>query len=187
MSIVTEPKTSIKNVDTILVTARKTFGYAEKLLAGIDPVAAARFPRFGSGANQTVINTNHPVFVYGHLAVYPSRMLEIVGMDASAVKPNETYAKLFPAGVECVDDMAGNVYPSLHEVAENCMKWNTLAMDKLAGLSDEAFNAENTNERSRESFPRIGILLTFLLNNHPMMHLGQVSAWRRCFGMPAAM
>lgn len=170
-------------MDSMLFAARRTLGYAEQLIKGIDPATAARFPRFGS----TVITTNHPVFVYGHLAIYPKRMLELVGKDPSAVTPPESYTRLFTAGVECVDDIDAKVYPKLGEVFGNYSAWSKIAVESLAGVGDEALSKENPNEKMRAAFPTVGGVLLFLLNNHPMMHLGQVSAWRRCYGLPAAM
>lgn len=170
-------------IDSMLFAARRTLGYAETLLKGIEPATAARFPRFGSA----VITTNHPVFVYGHLAIYPKRMLELVGKDPSAVTPPETYVRLFSAGVECVDDVDGKSYPKFDEVTRNFFEWSKIAMESLGGVRDEVLAQENPNEKSRAAFPTVGGVLLFLTNNHPMMHLGQVSAWRRCYGLPAAM
>ena len=36
------------------------------------------------------------------------------------------------------------------------------------------------------AFPLLGGRVLFMCNNHLMMHLGQISAWRRCMGLPAA-
>lgn len=170
-------------IDSMLSAAHRTLGYAETLLKGIDPETAARFPRFGS----TVITTNHPVFVYGHLAIYPKRMMELVGKDVGLVTPPESYVRLFAAGVDCVDDVEGRVYPGLQEISKNYFEWSKIAMESLVGVGDDVLGRENPNEKSRGSFPTVGGVLLFLLNNHPMMHLGQVSAWRRCLGMRAAM
>lgn len=170
-------------IDSMLVASRRTLGYAEILLKGIDPATAARFPRFGS----TVISTNHPVFVFGHLAIYPRRMLELVGKDPSQVTPPDAYVTLFAAGVECIDDADGKTYPGIGEVAGNFFRWSKIAMESMADVGDDVLAGENPNEKSRGSFPTVGGVLLFLTNNHPMMHLGQVSAWRRCYGLPAAM
>ena len=35
-------------------------------------------------------------------------------------------------------------------------------------------------------FPTVGAAINFYLTGHVMMHAGQISAWRRCMGMPAA-
>ena len=31
------------------------------------------------------------------------------------------------------------------------------------------------------------VALTFMLTSHFMLHMGQISTWRRCFGLPSAM
>jgi hypothetical protein len=36
------------------------------------------------------------------------------------------------------------------------------------------------------NWPCIGAAFNFLLSGHVMVHMGQVSAWRRCMGLPAA-
>jgi hypothetical protein len=167
--------------------ARQTLGYAEKLLVGIEESKAASFPRFATMPTETVIRTNHPVFVYGHLAIYPARMLEMAGLDPKSVAAPESWTTLFAAGVECEDDRALTKYPRLGEVAKSFMTWQTATIDRLNGLPREAFERETPGERMRASFPTVGVALVFMLNNHVMMHLGQVSAWRRCMGLPPAM
>lgn len=169
-------------IDSMLAAARRTMTYADTLLKGIDPKTAARFPRFGD----TVITTNHPTFVFGHLAVYPKRMLDLAGKDSSVINLPESYVRLFAAGVECVDDANGTVYPRFEEVTANFRAWSNIALESLVSVSDDVLARENPNEKMRASFPTVGGVLLFLTNNHPMMHLGQVSAWRRCFGLPAA-
>ncbi len=37
-----------------------------------------------------------------------------------------------------------------------------------------------------DRFPTLGALANFLMNNHVMMHIGQVSTWRRAMGLPSA-
>ncbi|MEY4102879.1 MAG: hypothetical protein RL461_81, partial [Planctomycetota bacterium] len=39
----------------------------------------------------------------------------------------------------------------------------------------------------KERFPVLGQAVLFLCNNHQMMHLGQISAWRRVMGLGSAM
>jgi hypothetical protein len=35
-------------------------------------------------------------------------------------------------------------------------------------------------------FPTVGAMLAFYMDGHVLMHMGQVSAWRRMQGMPPA-
>jgi folate-binding protein YgfZ len=54
-------------------------------------------------------------------------------------------------------------------------------------LDDAVFARENPNEKVRSRFPTVGTAIAFMLTSHVMMHFGQVSAWRRCYGLPSAM
>src|SRR4051812_11621375 len=65
--------------------ARRSRVYAEKLLAGIKPEQAARKPHFETGGAPLMVDTNHPVFVYGHLALYPARVMKFAGLDGAAL------------------------------------------------------------------------------------------------------
>jgi hypothetical protein len=46
--------------------------------------------------------------------------------------------------------------------------------------------AQHPDEKARVNWPCIGAAFNFLLSGHVMVHMGQVSAWRRCMGLPAA-
>ena len=41
-----------------------------------------------------------------------------------------------------------------------------------------------TAGRARELFPTIGAVVAFYLAGHVLNHLGQLSTWRRCIGLP---
>jgi hypothetical protein len=61
-------------------------------------------------------------------------------------------------------------------------------VEVLPGVSDEHLNSPNPREgRMKEMFPTVGGMVNFLVAQHIMMHMGQVSAWRRCFGLGSAM
>lgn len=174
------------SIDMLINPARRTLGYAKKLAEGIAPGSAARFPRFG----ERVVTTNHPTFVYGHLSIYPARVMTATGCDAAATAAATAPAHwpdLFKAGVECKDDPAGTIYPAFPEVFQRYVSGYEAAFDALSQLSDPVLLRPHPDEKVRETFPTIGMAMTFLLNNHVMMHLGQVSAWRRCVGLPSAM
>ena len=75
-------------------TLEKTLGYARALLTDIDPATFDRMPMPGF---------NHPAFNYGHLALYPNRILEFIGLPDAVVElpfAPDAYA----AGAECVEE-----------------------------------------------------------------------------------
>ena len=61
-------------------------------------------------------------------------------------------------------------------------------LDAVRATSTETFAADNPMEgRMKEMFPTVGVAVNFLVNNHVMMHLGQISTWRRLMGLGSAM
>lgn len=127
---------------------------------------------------------NHPAFVYGHLALYPNRVSELLGAPAVIELP-EGYAGLFEAGVPCADD--SGQHPAKDEIMQLFLDGHRKACEVISTADLAAFGKENPIDRMREVFPTIGIAINFLMNNHLMMHLGQVSSWRRAVGLPSVM
>lgn len=162
---------------TIIPGAKRSHGYAQTLLAGIDPKAANRMPKG--------VKTNHPTFVYGHLSIYPDRLFAMLGRPELA-KPRPKYEEAFSPYVECEDDPEGKKYPSLDEVASYYNERTGALIDFLEKVDDQVLAAANPGPM-KEMFPTIGSQVAFMLQAHTMMHLGQVSAWRRVMGLGEAM
>jgi hypothetical protein len=154
-----------------------SLGYADVLLKDVPSAKFAVKPRG--------IDTNHPAFIYGHLALYPERLLDLIGRTDLA-QPDATFTDLFAAGKPCVDDPAGTVYPAMDAIVGRFRTRYEAVLTPLAEAKDEVFHRPNPNERMRDRFPTVGLACAFLVNGHLMMHLGQMSAWRRCMGMPSA-
>lgn len=171
---------SIGNI--IAASARLGLGYAERLLTGVQPNQFARFATVGD----TMIESNHPCFILGHLSLYPARVISELGADASAIQPSESFDKLFNKTATCVDDMDGTLYPSMDQVVTAFRSGHQRAIEVLQQTADERFDAENFNEAMREKFPTVGAMHAFYLSGHFMMHMGQMSAWRRINGMGPA-
>jgi hypothetical protein len=155
---------------------RATLGYAERLLADIP---ADRF------AHMPIPKLNHPAFNIGHLSLYPNRLFNMLGRpDLVIDKPG--YPTLFQAGTECVEQ--DGRYPSKDELVSYYFERYRAMLAHLPEISDETLARDNPIEgRLRDMFPTIGAALCFMLNNHQMAHLGQISAWRRLMGMGSAM
>lgn len=160
-----------------------TPNYAERLLAGI---AADRFARFAAPGG-VVVKSNHPAFVFGHLSLYPARVLQLCGKPAGAAQAPPRFEELFKNGVECVDDPTGAIYPPMADITRHFFESHRLASEAVAAASDETLLAANPAEgRMKELFPSIAAAIIFYLDGHAQMHLGQVSAWRRMMNLPAA-
>ncbi|MFM8578992.1 MAG: DinB family protein [Planctomycetaceae bacterium] len=158
-----------------------SLGYADRLLAN---VSAGRFGRFASPAG-FVIESNHPAFVYGHLSLYAPKMLLQIGHPAPAVPPH--FEDLFSKDAACRDDPDGDLYPPMTEVLDYFREGHRMVTAALRSTPNERFDLPNpATGRMRELFPTIGSAQAFYCGGHMMMHLGQVSAWRRAEGLGQA-
>lgn len=162
--------------------AELALGYSERLLVGI---TADQFARLAN-VSGTVIQSNHPAFVFGHLSLYPSRVVEQLGQDASAITPSDDYSDLFGPKAQCVDDPQGTIYPPMDEVVAKYFAHHRRAIEVVKQADDSLFAEINPVEAARAKFGTLGSAHAFYLGGHLMLHIGQLSAWRRMIGMPPA-
>lgn len=160
-----------------------SLNYAERLLKDIP---ADKFARLAAPGGQ-VVQSNHAAFVLGHLSIYGPRIVEQLGRDASACKPSARIAESCSKDAQCQDDPQGTIYPPQSEIAAGFRAGYLAALDALRSAPDVAFQQPNpAGGRLTELFPTIGSMHTFYCGGHLMMHLGQLSAWRRMQGLPPA-
>ena len=165
-----------RTADYIVVPLRRAIGFGELLTKDIPPSQFAHMPH---------PTMNHPAFCIGHLSLYPNRIFKVIGQPELIVEKSG-YPELFQAGTKCVEQ--DGRYPAKDEIVAYYLERYNAVSAVVATLPDEVFQRENPLEgRLREIFPLVGIAVNFLLNNHHMMHLGQVSAWRRAVGLPSVM
>ena len=168
-------------IGTIITTAtERVSGLGAGLLKDIDAAKAARKPEG--------IDCNHPVFVYGHLAIYPQMIMKMLGQEPGDTVVPASYKDLFMHGIECKDDVDGSIYPSLDEVVEHCTR-SYAALIAFAKEADDELLVKDIedNEGFREAFGTNGGMILFLIHDHPMFPFGQVSTWRRAMGLKSAM
>jgi hypothetical protein len=158
-----------------------SLGYADRLLKG---VPAERFARFAVVGGQ-IVESNHPAFVYGHLNLYALKILHQIGCPAPPVP--EHFEIRFSKDAKCVDDPDLDLYPSMDEIVTFFHEGHRMVTGALRSTPDDVFQQPNPAEgRMKELFPTIGSVQAFYCGGHMMMHLGQVSAWRRMEGLGAA-
>ncbi len=173
-----------QTAETITGTAARGIGLAGMLLKDVTPEMFARLP-VQDGAR---VMTNHPAFALGHLSVYPSRVFILAGRDPEEVSLPDEQEELFKIGAVCVDDPDGAIYPPMAEVGQGFQHGYAAALQLVMGLDDETLGGPHQGgEAYQKMFPTLGVATNFLLNSHLMMHLGQVSAWRRFMGLGSAM
>ena len=155
--------------------------YAERLLKGLPADRCGRFARVGG----TAVESNHPAFVYGHLSLYAPKVLQQLGHPCPAVPAH--FEDLFSKDAQCRDDEDGDLYPPMEEITAFFFEAHRMLLGALRASPDATFDQTNPAEgRMRELFPTFGSVQNFYCGGHIMMHLGQVSAWRRMEGLGAA-
>lgn len=156
-------------------------GYADRLLADIPPDQFAKFAVSGG----TTIESNHPAFCLGHLVLYAPKIVTQLGGTPSAIPEN--FESLFSKDAKCVDDPDGTIYPAMDIVVDSFRSAYAAALTAARNASDEQYAQPNpAGGRMTELFPTLGSMHAFYCSGHMMMHLGQVSAWRRAAGLGAA-
>lgn len=157
--------------------------YAQRLVQGIPE---NRFARLSVPGGHTV-QTNHPAFVLGHLTLYPVRVFELLGQDATPAKIPTNYNQLFSKDATCQDDPEGTRYPNKQELLDCFIRCYESAMGLLRRTDDVQLLIENPLDTPlKQLCPKLASLLAFYMTGHVMSHLGQVSAWRRMEGLPPA-
>ena len=127
---------------------------------------------------------NHPAFCVGHLAIYANRVLEMIGRaDLKIAMPFGD--EHFKNGAPCVAQ--DGRYPSKDVICDTFTKGWSNVLKALPEVDDAVFARENPAEgRFKEMFPTVGGAVNFLCGGHNMMHLGQISTWRRAAGLGSA-
>lgn len=145
-------------------------GFLKSLLDGIDTDKLTHQPAPGM---------NHPIWIVGHLAVTMGFGASQIGAD---YKAPEGWDALFNMGSKPVDDPAK--YPDLATLLAELDKGVAAVAPYMGSVSDEVLSAEEPDEGFRKMMPTVGDGMTFILNGHFWMHIGQLSTWRRAIGLP---
>jgi hypothetical protein len=151
---------------------RKVVGYASMLVADIPA------ERFSERPHPTM---NHPTFCLGHLSIYPDKTLPLLDHPDLAVERPE-WDELFSFRATCEDD--SGQYPGKDEIVDFFTERCAVVRDVLDTVDDEVFRRPLPEDHPmRGRMEDVGSVVNFLLLAHPMVHLGQLSAWRRAAGL----
>ena len=151
---------------------RKAVGYARRL---VEDIPAERF------TERPAATMNHPAFCLGHLSIYPDRTLPLMDRP-ELVRGRDGWEELFSFHATCEDDRGQ--YPGKDEILEHFLDRCDAAGRVLEEVADEVFRRPLPEDHPmRSRMEDVGSLVNFLLVAHPMVHLGQISAWRRAAGM----
>lgn len=162
--------------DHLLSGLHFTIHYARALLGDVSEEQFDRMPMPGF---------NHPAFCYGHLACYPNRMLDLMQLSDSKLEipfDEEPYLQTS----QCVEEEGR--YAPMPVIVEAFFDGHQRLVELLPTVPAEVFASPTGFEgKFGEMFPRVGDAVTFMCGNHTMLHLGQVSMWRRAMGLGSCM
>lgn len=159
---------------SIADSLKMTLGYADSLVKTIPDARFAEMPKD---------DLNSPAFLIGHLAIYAPRMAEMLGHKGACSVP-DSYEPLFKNGAKCL--ATPGTYPPKAELVKAFNDgWSAVARI-LPTVDEKAFAGPNPYEGLRDRLPTLGSVATFMCLAHNMMHLGQISAWRRVAGLGSA-
>lgn len=168
---------------TIAIAGQFSVRYGEGMLKDVKKETFARKPV----VNGKTIDCNHPAWVYGHLAIYMSKVCQLTGIPEGPTKVPANFEDLFKNGTPSTDDPTGTIFPPMETVTKHYFDAYTYILSKLPEVDDAVFAKPNPmGGRMTELMPTIGSAVNFLLTGHPMSHLGQISTWRRCMGLGSA-
>lgn len=79
------------------------------------------------------------------------------------------------------------IYPDMAEVTTAYFDGYRAVLASLQNASDETLQQANPlGGGMTERFPTLGSMYAFYVGGHMMLHLGQLSAWRRMMGLEPA-
>ena len=148
-----------------------SMNYGRALLKDVNAADFAKLP---------MPNFNHPAFVYGHLAVSANFMLELLGRDDGKIEIPFDPEPYTPSAT-CVEQ--DGRYAGMDVTVESFFSAHDSVLAVLPGVDPEVFAQANPVEGFSNMMPRIGDAITFMCCSHTMLHLGQVSMWRRAMGL----
>lgn len=147
--------------------------YTRKLAAGVTEEHLTDQPAAGM---------NTPLWIFGHLAVASDYALMFLGGSRDCPKE---WHKAFGPGSDPA--AVPPPHPTLAEMLSAFEANHKRVVAALKTVTEEQLAKPNPFEPTKAAFPTVGDMLGHLLTTHPMLHLGQLSAWRRLRGLPAVL
>lgn len=162
------------HADIVIPTARLAITYADMLCKDIPA------DRFGHVPEGVVCNS--PSYNIGHLALYADMAAAM--LECPDARNDPDWQAKYAFGAVSKHDPDQSIYGSKDELIARFVDRQTGAINAFARASEELLGRPNPREKMRDRFPTIGAMATFMITGHPMGHLGQISTWRRCMGLP---
>jgi hypothetical protein len=114
--------------------------------------------------------------------------MAMLGQDGSAIACPPNYDERFAAGVQCLHDPDNAKHPPMSEIVTRFESGYQTLIEAVRNAEDSTLTGPiQGNDRYREVFGTVGGAAGFMLHDHLMFHLGQISAWRRMMGLGSVM
>lgn len=155
--------------------------YAARLTADLTPEQMT----YSAGPG----HENHPAFTLGHLVTAADMAAQDLGLP-SDLPPG--YADLFlrrgPSDRRLPAPANGQQsYQSRVALLAELNRQHNRIIARLGSVSNEQLQAPVEQWKLAAYFPTLLETLVFMTTTHAATHLGQLAAWRRAMGLPAAM
>jgi len=143
-------------------------GFAKKAMADVDEAKLQHQPAPGM---------NTPAWIIGHLCVVADYAAQLLGQPLNCPKEwHQSY------GIGS-DPTKPAVTPSKAELLSRLEAQHARVAEAVARATPEQLAAPHPFERLKATMPTVGDLMLNVMTAHPMLHLGQLSAWRRLMGL----
>ena len=153
----------------LLHTWNLNLGYAKRLVADI-PDDTMTF--------QPAPEMNHAAWVLGHLACTADMLGAMIGLKP--VCPPEWFSLCDWNSSPSSD---ASLYPAKAALLKALENAHAQIATALPAVPESRWSETTPLEAIRGFLPTMGDCFVFVMAAHENMHLGQVSAWRRCQGM----
>jgi hypothetical protein len=142
--------------------------FAKKAMADVDESTVHHQPHPGM---------NTPAWVIGHLCVVADSAAKMLGLPRTC--PKEWHQSF---GIKS-DPAKPTVRPTKAELLACLEAQHARVSEAASRVTEEQLAAPHPYEIVKAMFPTVGELLLHMMTTHPMLHLGQLSAWRRIMGL----
>lgn len=133
-------------------------------------------------AEQPAPSVNHPAWVLGHLALTTDFMASLLDLDSHCPP---AWRDLFGGGTQPKPDRA--LYPDKATLLDTLAAGHERNAEAFTAFDPARMDEPIGNPRMAKRLPTVGAWLIFGMGHHEMLHLGQLSAWRRVLGLPGVM
>jgi hypothetical protein len=146
----------------------RVLGFAKKAMADVDESKMNHQPH---------PRMNTPAWVIGHLCVVADYAARMLGQPMTCPKD---WHQSYGMGS---DPAKPAVTPTKAELLA-CLEAQHARVDEVVSrATEEQLAAPHSVEVLQKAFPTVGDVLLNVMTAHPMLHLGQLSAWRRIMGL----